>query len=404
MKNTLPSGLLEATRLTNAGRLTEATQALQRMLTGHGAPGGFDPLEPRGPLTIDGVADAAEPARTRPMPQAEAVSGAGTGWASFGLAMPPLPTASRGGLDQPGLARTSSAPAESDGAQFLARSFSNQAGSRRYKLYVPSSYRRGEPVPLIVMLHGCTQSPDDFAAGTRMNAAAEAHTCLVAYPEQTSSANMQKCWNWFSEGDQKRDEGEPSLIAGLTREIMRDYTIDPRRIYVAGLSAGGAAAAIMGDAYPDLYAAIGVHSGLACGAARDMSSAFAAMQRGSTPDGLRSRTRRRVVPAIVFHGDRDSTVNPRNGEAVVAQSGQGAVLRTHAEAGQVPGGYAYSRTRHEDANGRTVIEQWVIHGAGHAWFGGSTAGSYTDPRGPDATSEMLRFFLEHPHPAGARDA
>jgi poly(hydroxyalkanoate) depolymerase family esterase len=406
MKNILPGGLIEATRLTNAGRLTEATQALQRVLTGHGTPDGFDPPGRRGPPTIDGVADAAGPGPGRTAPLAEPASGARTGWAPFGLATPALPKTLGARLGQPGFVRPSPAPAaagEPDGAQFLTKCFSNQAGSRRYKLYVPSGYRRGQPVPLVVMLHGCTQSPDDFAAGTRMNAAAEAHTCLVAYPEQTSSANMQKCWNWFSEGDQRRDEGEPSLIAGLTGEVMRDYTIDPRRIYVAGLSAGGAAAAIMGDAYPDLYAAIGVHSGLACGAARDMPSAFAAMQRGGATrpaDGLQSSARRRVVPAIVFHGDRDTTVNPRNGEAVVAQSGQGAVLRTYAEAGQVPGGHAYSCTRHEDANGLAVVEQWVVHGAGHAWSGGSTAGSYTDPRGPDATGEMMRFFLEHPHPAG----
>jgi poly(hydroxyalkanoate) depolymerase family esterase len=280
----------------------------------------------------------------------------------------------------------------SHGARFLAKTFANQAGSRPYKLYIPSGYR-DRPVPLIVMLHGCTQSPDDFATGTRMNVAAEAHTCLVAYPGQTRAANMQKCWNWFNDADQQRNSGEPSLIAGITREIMRDYTIDPRRIYIAGLSAGGAAAAIMGDAYPDLYAAIGVHSGLACGAARDMKSAFAAMQRGA--DGRARGDQKRVVPTIVFHGERDSTVHPRNGDAVIAQFTGDEPLRTQAETGRVPGGHTYSRTLYLRRDGMTAVEKWVVHGAGHAWFGGSSDGSYTDPLGPDATSEMMRFFLAH---------
>jgi poly(hydroxyalkanoate) depolymerase family esterase len=252
------------------------------------------------------------------------------------------------------------------GAEFLACTFSNQAGNRPYKLYVPSGYH-AQSVPLIVMLHGCTQSPDDFAAGTRMNAAAEEHNCLVAYPGQTSSANMQKCWNWFSAADQRRDAGEPSLIAGITREVMLNYAIDPRRVYIAGLSAGGAAAAIMGDAYPDLYAAIGVHSGLACGAARDMPSAFAAMQGNGGPAPRRARTgpagsKPRVVPAIVFHGDKDTTVNPRNADLVVAQSRQGASLRRRVEKGQVAGGLAYSRMLYANASGETVVGTM-----GHPW-------------------------------------
>jgi poly(hydroxyalkanoate) depolymerase family esterase len=283
-------------------------------------------------------------------------------------------------------------PAEDSATRFLPKSFSNQAGTRPYKLYIPSGYH-GQPVPLIVMLHGCTQSPDDFATGTRMNMAAETDTCLVAYPGQTSAANMQKCWNWFNQGDQRRGGGEPSLIAGITREIIRDFAVDPARVYVAGLSAGGAAAAIMGDAYPDLYAAVGVHSGLACGAARDMPSAFGVMQSGG--NGHPRLNSQRPVPVIIFHGERDTTVNARNGDAVAAQAVQGMSLRTRVEAGQVPGGHAYTRTLHIDGNGKTLVEQWLVQGGGHAWFGGSPAGSYTDPRGPDASKEMLRFFLEH---------
>ena len=288
-----------------------------------------------------------------------------------------------------------------EGAQFLSRTFSSPAGARPYKVYVPSGYT-GKPVPLVVMLHGCTQSPDDFAAGTGMNAAAEERTCLIVYPGQTSGAHAQKCWNWYSEDDQRRGLGEPSLIAGITRQVMQDYAVDPQRVYVAGLSAGGAAAAIMGETYPDLYAAIGVHSGLACGVARDLPSAMAVMRQGGTA-GAKStqhgRAPRRLVPTIVFHGDRDTTVSPRNGDDVVEQSVQGAALQSQVQTGQAPGGRTFSRTIRSDAAGRPVNEQWVVHGAGHAWSGGTAAGSYTDPQGPDATREMLRFFQEHPHPA-----
>ena len=336
--------MLAATRLTRAGRLTEATEMLQRLLNGQSVP------------TIDGILgadDAAIPAH-------------------FARPAQRQPTA------------------DSD-ARFVAKSFSNRAGVRPYKLYIPSGYR-GAPRPLIVMLHGCTQSPDDFAAGTQMNSAAESQSCLVAYPGQTGQANGQRCWNWFSPDDQRRDAGEPSLIAGITREVMRDFAIDPARVYVAGMSAGGAAAATMADTYPDLYAAVGVHSGLACGAARDMKSALAVMQRGG--DG--SDRSGRIVPTIVFHGERDSTVNPRNGDAVVTQAVNTASLRTQVEFGQVPGGHSFRRTLYFDAGGRAVVEKWVVQGGGHAWFGGSPAGSYTDPRGPDATREMMRFFLQNP--------
>lgn len=203
---------------------------------------------------------------------------------------------------------------------------------------------------------------------------------------------MSKCWNWYSPGDQSRGRGEPSLIAGITRAILAEFAVDPGSVYIAGLSAGGAAAAIMGAAYPDLYAAIGVHSGLACGAASDVPSAFAAMRQGAPRAGARSA---KLIPTIVFHGDRDNTVHPVNGDQVATQSKAGAEFRVVEEHGVSQGGMRFTRKIEMDGSGRAVIEHWTLHGGGHAWSGGSSAGSYTDPSGPDASREMMRFFLDH---------
>lgn len=302
------------------------------------------------------------------------------------------------GLMTPGPSTPTPVP---EGARFIKARYTNRAGSRDYKLYVPSGYR-GEALPLLVMLHGCTQNPDDFAAGTRMNELAERHGCLVVYPAQASGANPSRCWNWFNAADQCRDQGEPSLIVGITRQVMEDYAVDPDRVYVAGLSAGGAMTAIMGATYPDLYAAVGIHSGLAHGSAHDMPSAFAAMgQEGAAVgSGWVTGQARAPVPTIVFHGDRDGTVHPDNGERIVEQwrtvmTETGIDWQTEVERGSTPGGHAHTRTRYTDADGRALLEQWQIHGAGHAWAGGSPNGSYTDPQGLDASAEMLRFFLSH---------
>jgi poly(hydroxyalkanoate) depolymerase family esterase len=293
-----------------------------------------------------------------------------------------------GKLESLGLGRlTPSArgtPHDAGGTAMLARSFTASAGTRPYRLFVPPSLPANPG--LIVMLHGCTQTPEDFAAGTRMNEVAGAQGFLVLYPEQIRSANMQRCWNWFNPADQHRDQGEPALIAGMTRAVMAEFNVDKDRVFVAGLSAGGAGAAIMGSAYPDLYAGIGVHSGLACGAAHDMASAFAAMQQGKKGTGSLT------IPTIIFHGDRDGTVNKLNADAVAAQVPD--LDNTRIEHGQVPHGLAYTRAIRGDARQRPVLEQWTVHGAGHAWSGGSAAGSFTEPKGPDASAEMLRFFQE----------
>jgi poly(hydroxyalkanoate) depolymerase family esterase len=422
MNPTHSSAMAEATRLTREGRLTEATALLQHLLRGGEAPtavpdtrrGAAPPpaaARPQRILDVDPVTGAAINPEPTPEPAtAQRASARKMAADADATAATPVSEAPRAFLDRFGIdgIRPRRGPVRPeplpDGASFATHSFGSAAGSRTYKLYVPSTHR-GAPAALVMMLHGCTQSPDDFAAGTRMNALAEEHGILVAYPAQASSANAQKCWNWFNPNDQRRGGGEPSIIAGITRQIMRDHAIDGRRVYVAGLSAGGAAAAVMGLAYPDLYAAVGVHSGLACGAAQDVSSAFAAMRQGAAGAPPRPGGVQRPVPTIVFHADRDSTVHPRNGDQVIAQSSAALPegLRREVERGQVPGGHAYSRTLHLDDGGRALLEQWLIHGGGHAWSGGSPAGSYTDPRGPDASREMLRFFLSHSLTLGASE-
>jgi len=387
----------EATRLTRAGQLVEATVLLQRMLRGETAqeaPSGTTgriALPGREPLIIDATANTIEetdspnlarPASTQP-PKVRALDIKG----QSGLAL-------RGLIKRAPLSTPDIVP---EGGRFIEGTFSNPAGSRAYRLFIPSRYQ-GQSLPLVVMLHGCTQSPDDFAAGTRMNFIAEEQTCFVVYPAQRSEANQAKCWNWFRTADQQRGRGEPSIIAGITRQIMRDYSIDPKRVYVGGLSAGAAAAAIMGATYNDLYAAVGVHSGLACGAAIDLPSAFVAMRQGGGSDDRVILGDGPPVPTIVFHGDRDITVHPNNVDQILEQSMRTTNTQKRVRRGRVPGGHAYTRTIHTDASGRGIFEHWNIHGAGHAWSGGSSAGSYTDPRGPDATREMLRFFLEHSLP------
>jgi poly(hydroxyalkanoate) depolymerase family esterase len=283
-----------------------------------------------------------------------------------------------------------------DLGHFSTLAYSNAAGHRQYRLYVPAG-AAGEPLPLIVMLHGCTQNADDFAIGTRMNALADQHRCLVAYPVQPQQANPSKCWNWFKPNDQRRERGEPSLIAGITREIISAYNVDPGRVYIAGMSAGGAMAAIMVSEYPEIYAAAGVHSGLPPGCAHDLPSALAAM-RGGTRAGKSTQGRRETTsapprPMIVFHGDADATVHIANATRLVQRFDAGP--EAHSQVPRVGAGRACTVSRLVSADGIDA-ELWIIHGAPHAWAGGNAEGSYTDPIGPDASAEMLRFFLEHP--------
>lgn len=287
--------------------------------------------------------------------------------------------------------------------RFLSFVYSGAHGRRDYKLYVPASYSADAPMPLVVMLHGCKQNPDDFARGTRLNDVAEQQGFLVAYPAQSKHANGSNCWNWFEAQHQSRDGAEPSIIVGIVRQIANTHQVDERRVFVAGLSAGAAMAVILGEAYPDVFAAVAAHSGLPHGAANDVASAFAAMHGAvgpaASPLGAPTQAPRAstAVPTIVFHGDRDGTVVPKNGAAIAEQ----AVSRLTSEHGALvreveqrhANGRSCTRITYVDRNGRAVAEHWTVHGAGHAWFGGSSAGSFSDPQGPDASREMMRFFL-----------
>ena len=281
--------------------------------------------------------------------------------------------------------------------EFRAGSFANGEGRRAFRLFVPDAASPTKR-PLLVMLHGCKQNAQDFSRGTRMNELAQARGWVVLYPEQPRSANGMGCWNWFKAGNQQRGRGEPKILADLVRHVVAAEDIDLQRVYVAGLSAGGAMAATLAGTYPELFAAVGIHSGLPHAAAHDMMSAFQAMRDGPRPGRRGAPEPDALRPTIVFHGDLDETVHPVNGEVLIASAAApdgAAPSWTRVERGQEPGGHAWTRTVHTSADGRIQAEHWLVHGAGHAWCGGSPDGSYTDPGGPDASAEMLRFFAAH---------
>ncbi|HVG04567.1 MAG TPA: PHB depolymerase family esterase [Burkholderiaceae bacterium] len=292
--------------------------------------------------------------------------------------------------------------------EFLAQRFSGHAGSRNYKLYVPSG-DTSAPLPLLVMLHGCTQNPDDFATGTRANRWAQSRRCLVVYPQQIQRANSHRCWNWFRPLDQQAGRGEPAIIAGIVKQVIDEYRVDTRRVYVAGLSAGGAMAAIVAREYPDLFAAAAVHSGLPAGAAHDVTSALTVMKTGRPKFASTGATRaiRRFVPVIALHGDADSTVNPANSDWLIDSAvdmhrmlnPDSPLHKTAQTINATDASRAVQRTRYLAPGGASIIEHWVVRGAAHAWSGGDAAGSYADARGPDATAAILDFFAQHAMPA-----
>ncbi len=283
------------------------------------------------------------------------------------------------------------------GGSFVPWHHVSSAGSLTYKLYVPTRHD-GADMPLLVMLHGCKQDPDDFAAGTRMNELAEQHGFLVAYPQQTSRANGSNCWNWFEPAHQGRGQGEPALLAGMVADIRQQHRVPPEKVFVAGLSAGAAMAIVLGQAYPDVFAAVAAHSGLPLGVACDVASAFTAM-RSAHAARTSSKQAGAAVPTIVFHGTTDKTVTPANGDAIVRDAlaaherGRSKLTRTAAQR-SARGRKRSAVTQYIDEQGSVRIEQWAIESGGHAWAGGSTRGSFTDATGPDASSEIVRFFLQ----------
>lgn len=367
---TMNDTMQQAMRLMRSGDLSAATRTLQQRLAGNG-PAAASATDARFASRAGRVPMATEPASI--------IDG------EFRVVEQAAPAP----------ASRPRHPDERD-SPFRQEHFSCSAGALDYKLYIPAGLE-GSRAPLLLMLHGCTQTPDDFALGTRMNQLAREHGYVVAWPQQSASRNQNRCWNWFRDSDQQRGQGEPAMLAALTRHLVQQHGLDERRVFVAGLSAGGAMAAVLASTHPDVYAAIGVHSGLPIGLASDVPSAFAAMRSGKASAFGRSVAPSDTpVPAIVFHGDGDKTVHPRNGAGVVEQSlgatgGDTAKHEVTVERGIAAGGRRYTRTLHVHA-GRVSAEHWLTHGAPHAWSGGDPAGSYTDPAGPDASAEMLRFF------------
>lgn len=373
MTRSFAAALRRANRLMRPAKLGKTGRSIQKTMTGLMVKSAMAALTPK-------------PAKARKA----AVPKAGR---SLGVVLKQLRAAQS---LMPGAAGQAVAPRIPKGAQYLTRVHRSAAGSRSYKLYLPASHPK-RPKGLILMLHGCNQTPDDFAIGTHMNTMAEKHGLAIAYPAQGRPDNPVSCWNWFKPGNQGRGAGEPAILASLTRKLMKDLGLGRDAVFVAGLSAGGAMAAILADVYPDVFSAAGIHSGLARGAARDARSAVAAMRRGGAPEGAAPPVipRARPVRRIVFQGDADSTVHPSNAALIVA-----AAVGPDATPGKISKrsvrGRGYARRDFAGPDGGVLLELWMLEGAGHAWSGGRAAGSYTDSKGPDATAQMIRFFLQKP--------
>jgi poly(hydroxyalkanoate) depolymerase family esterase len=278
------------------------------------------------------------------------------------------------------------------GERFLKRAYRGAAGSLDYRLYLPANHEQRD-LALVLMLHGCGQNPEDFALGTQMNDLADEFGLIVAYPHQPRRANPSGCWNWFDRRHQNRGSGEPAKLTGLAQVLAKEFDVRRDRIFAAGLSAGGAMAEILAATYPDVFEAVGIHSGLPYKSAADVPSAFAAMKGNAAADPAALSASDRRCRKIIFHGLADSTVDPVNSERILDEVERGGppLARTDLD-WQIEGGRV-SRIVLRDETGREIVEQWLVEGGGHAWFGGDPRGSYTQTVGLDASRVMVRFFL-----------
>ncbi len=289
------------------------------------------------------------------------------------------------------------------------------APSREYLVYVPKGRSIWRRAPLVVLCHGCKQTPEEFAQGTRITDLADRHQFVVLLPRQKESANPWRCWNWF-ESHTAGGSGEAAIVAAQIRSVRRRYRCHRKRVLVAGISAGGALAAIMGVRHPDLVAAVAVHSGLACGAAKSPVTAIAVMQSGPEQDvaaladiARASASKQPVrIPLLALHGDADNVVAPRNAAALVRQylhlNGHASASDPTAQSSALPAADAETRTTL--ANGRTeVVREWrtdgrlvarlvEVAGLGHAWSGGDPSLAYNDAEPPDATELVGAFFAD----------
>ena len=377
LTKTFSKTMLKATRLTTSSKLMDATRLIQRALA----------------TTL--------PSSTQPVPNRKSTS------PSVNPTPSTPPTAARDFIlvpaKSPDTDRAATAP--SGKASFTVHQFEFEGNAYPYRLYVPSMPEAATgpaaKMPLVVLLHGCNQDALDFSHGTAMNRLAEDHHAMVLYPEQVASGNAMRCWNWFDPSHQQAGRGEPGMIAALVQKMAAQHHADPARTYVAGLSAGGAMAAVVANVYPQLFAAVGVHSGLAAGAAKNMIQALSAMKKGTKGGNTNA------IPTIVFHGTADKTVNPSNGKyitqaALAGFEAQGVALVKNVSVINSSKNQPTERMQYSNAAGKPLVESWHITAGPHAWSGGSAQGSYTDPDGPDASKAMLAFFLQHSKGEAAR--